>query len=462
VAGTADGVNTWDIALARVTADGTLDTSFDGDGLVTTSFSSTAEFGESVAIQPDGKILVFGSADVGANDDVAIARYLPNGALDTSFSGDGKLTLSYGSGNSSALHGVLQPDWKIVVAGESGIGAGVNFAAARLEGNTPPTNPASVLLTAMNEDAPAESNLGVLAASIVATSGATDLDSQALGIAVTAADNANGQWEYSTDGGGAWQAVSSVTTTSARLLAPAHRVRFVPNADFNSTIGPSPTISVKVWDQTSGTAGLTADTTVGSAFSGAAAMVTLPVTAVNDAPSFMLADTMVVRSEDVGAVMVSDFAIGIARGPATATDEAGQTLAFQVMVTGTTGGLAFASAPSISAATAALMFTPAANTHGTATVQVVLQDNGSSTPPNVNASAALMFTIDVAPVNDEQVVATNTGLMLAEGGTATITTARLQTTDIDDAASELMYTVTGGPYHGVLRVNGVPASEFTQ
>ena len=105
-------------------------------------------------------------------------------------------------------------------------------------------------------------------------------------------------------------------------------------------------------------------------------------------PSFALASTLVTADEDAGAVSVSGFATNIRPGPATATDEAGQVLVFQTTVIGTTGTLAFDVAPAIDPVTGDLSFTATADTNGTATIEVVLQDNGSGTPPNVNPSAA--------------------------------------------------------------------------
>jgi hypothetical protein len=65
--------------------------------------------------------------------------------------------------------------------------------------------------------------------------------------------------------------------------------------------------------------------------------------------------------------------------------------------------------------------------------------------------------------NDEQVLATNAGLVVQWGsGAAVIPTFALLTTDIDHAPAELVYTVTGGPSHGTLLVNSIPASQFSQ
>ncbi|MBV9280983.1 MAG: hypothetical protein JOZ41_12955 [Chloroflexi bacterium] len=102
----AGGENT-DFAIARFNANGTLDTSFGTGGTVTTEFfnpplAGAFEAADAVVVQPDGKILVGGSARQGqirlAPTETAIARYNPNGSLDASF-GSGGEVLANGIGN---------------------------------------------------------------------------------------------------------------------------------------------------------------------------------------------------------------------------------------------------------------------------------------------------------------------------------------------------------------------------
>ncbi len=64
-------------ALSRYNTNGSLDTTFNIDGKQTTDFSGYADYGNAVAIQPDGKILVAGYTWNGNDYDVALARYLP-------------------------------------------------------------------------------------------------------------------------------------------------------------------------------------------------------------------------------------------------------------------------------------------------------------------------------------------------------------------------------------------------
>jgi uncharacterized delta-60 repeat protein len=118
-----------DEAMAAVAAaaprEGDLDTSFSGDGKVTTTFGGT-DTAAALALQADGKIVVAGTS----NGNFALARYLATGALDTSFSGDGKVTTNFG-GDDRAYAVALQSDGKIVVAGTSND----NFALARYLAN---------------------------------------------------------------------------------------------------------------------------------------------------------------------------------------------------------------------------------------------------------------------------------------------------------------------------------------
>jgi uncharacterized delta-60 repeat protein len=116
-----------DFAIARYNPDGSLDTSFSGDGRQTTAFGGYAA-ADAVALQGDGRIVVAGSNQEPPNYDFALARYNPNGSLDSSFSGDGTQTTSFGDGRDLA-HGVaIQADGKIVAAGQGG---NSDFALAR-------------------------------------------------------------------------------------------------------------------------------------------------------------------------------------------------------------------------------------------------------------------------------------------------------------------------------------------
>jgi uncharacterized delta-60 repeat protein len=103
-------------ALARYNPDGTLDDTFGGDGTVTTPLGDIGAEAYGVAIQSNDKIVAAGRAWVNGQYRFVLARYRPNGELDTTFGGDGKVTTGFG-GNAGAGAIALQSDGKIVVAG---------------------------------------------------------------------------------------------------------------------------------------------------------------------------------------------------------------------------------------------------------------------------------------------------------------------------------------------------------
>ncbi len=125
-----------DFVLARYNADGTLDTSFATSGKVITDFSSANDIGNSIKVQSDGKILVAGTSGTDTvSDDFALARYNSNGTLDTTFNGAGKLTTDFG-GSESGMSVTILSDGKILVAGTSTLpGGNADFALARYNEN---------------------------------------------------------------------------------------------------------------------------------------------------------------------------------------------------------------------------------------------------------------------------------------------------------------------------------------
>jgi uncharacterized delta-60 repeat protein len=127
----AAGLSGSDFALARYNSDGSLDTAFDGDGKVTTDFAGPTDQAHAVAIQGDGKIVAAGFA--GSDFDFALARYNTDGSLDTTFGGDGKVTTDFaGSGSRDEAHAVaIQGDGKIVAAGLAVVSGIFDFALAR-------------------------------------------------------------------------------------------------------------------------------------------------------------------------------------------------------------------------------------------------------------------------------------------------------------------------------------------
>jgi uncharacterized delta-60 repeat protein len=123
-------------ALARYNPDGSLDSTFGSGGKVTTDFFGSGDQVNALALQPDGKIVAAGRANNQpiASDDFALARYNTDGSLDSSFGSGGKVTTDFGESSDTAKAIVLQSDGRIVVAGlvfRNGAPSTYNFAVAR-------------------------------------------------------------------------------------------------------------------------------------------------------------------------------------------------------------------------------------------------------------------------------------------------------------------------------------------
>src|SRR5688500_5455997 len=106
-------------AAAQLNANGTLDTTFGSGGMTTIDFGPTT-IGRDVAVQSDGRIVLAGNTFVGDptwNSDFAVARLTATGALDTTFSGDGKVTNDLTGFEETGNAVVVQTDGKIVVGG---------------------------------------------------------------------------------------------------------------------------------------------------------------------------------------------------------------------------------------------------------------------------------------------------------------------------------------------------------
>jgi uncharacterized delta-60 repeat protein len=115
IAGTAGPWNgPWDFGLVRLLPNGAPDTSFGGDGLVITDFGPS-EFGTSVILLGDGRIVLGGYTLLGLKD-FALVRYLPNGTLDRTF-GDGGLARADTGGPEIGEHAIQLPNGKLLVAG---------------------------------------------------------------------------------------------------------------------------------------------------------------------------------------------------------------------------------------------------------------------------------------------------------------------------------------------------------
>jgi uncharacterized delta-60 repeat protein len=138
VAAGASGVRGGAFSAVRYNPDGTLDPTFGGDGRVITHFTSGDDWAWDVALQADGKIVAAGVAGASSSNKVlALVRYNTNGTLDSGFSVDGRVTRNLTRGWDDASGVGIQADGKIVTAGAVG-GSGGRLLVSRFNDDGSP------------------------------------------------------------------------------------------------------------------------------------------------------------------------------------------------------------------------------------------------------------------------------------------------------------------------------------
>lgn len=121
-----------DVALARFLSNGRPDPDFGGgDGRVSADLGGT-DYAFDVAIQPNGRIVVAGERDLTNHSQFAVARFGTGGLLDPSFSGDGKAFVDFGTTFQGANALALGPRGTIVIGGFTSNGSTGRWAMARL------------------------------------------------------------------------------------------------------------------------------------------------------------------------------------------------------------------------------------------------------------------------------------------------------------------------------------------
>jgi ELWxxDGT repeat protein len=246
------------------------------------------------------------------------------------------------------------------------------------------------------------------------------------GIAITAVDNSNGTWQYSTDGGSTWTNIPSIGAGQGFVLAAdaadQTRIRFVPNADWNGTT----TITFRAWDQSDGASNASlvsippngtppSDT---SAYSANSATAQLTVTPVNDLPFASSTSTNWTNplQEDNFPPYPEITLTNLQPGPAVTgaqDDESSQTMTVTAtwnvpsalpgtFMYSTDGGVTFSATPPSGLAAGAnviVRFVPAPDATGSADIIITIQDTGG-TANGGQDSRAYTFPISIDPVND--------------------------------------------------------------
>jgi uncharacterized delta-60 repeat protein len=133
------------ITITAVAQPGSLDSTFSSDGKLVVPVGSADDYGKSVAIQADGKILVAGYSATGAGYDFSLLRFNSDGTTDNSFGSSGVVLTDFGGSTDEAYAVLVQPDGKIVVAGKgmatyTDDPSTYDFAVARYNANGTPDN----------------------------------------------------------------------------------------------------------------------------------------------------------------------------------------------------------------------------------------------------------------------------------------------------------------------------------
>jgi hypothetical protein len=194
--------------------------------------------------------------------------------------------------------------------------------------------------------------------------------------AISPGPNESGQtvsFTVTNDNNGLFSSQPAVSATGTLTYTP------VANASGSATV------SVVIKDN-GGTANGGVDTSAAQTF-------TTTVNSVNDVPSFTKGPNQTVN-EDAAAQTVNNWATNISPGPA---NESGQTVSFNI--TGNTNAALFSAGPAVSSS-GTLTYTPAAEANGSATITLVIKDDGGTANGGVDTSAAQTFTITVSSVND--------------------------------------------------------------
>ncbi|MBS0488250.1 MAG: hypothetical protein JSS13_12970 [Proteobacteria bacterium] len=142
-----DGLESW--RIARLNANGTVDTSFASNGMLDWNAGTTGTRAHAVAVRPDGRIVVGGNFQ----NEIEVAQFTPNGSPDPTFaSGEGYILLTPPAGDSNALSRlIIEPDGSIDIAGtyyanQSGFNSN-EFYFARISANGSTVEPFEYLFS---------------------------------------------------------------------------------------------------------------------------------------------------------------------------------------------------------------------------------------------------------------------------------------------------------------------------
>jgi uncharacterized delta-60 repeat protein len=123
------------VVVLRFLPDGSEDNSFGTNGSTTVNVDSYADYANAIVIDPNGGILLGGSYfnfSGGSGTDCMIIRFLQNGLVDTTFGDDGVFKTGVSSGTDMIQDMAITPDYKIVVSGSANYGVNFDFIVGQI------------------------------------------------------------------------------------------------------------------------------------------------------------------------------------------------------------------------------------------------------------------------------------------------------------------------------------------
>src|SRR5690554_4244257 len=126
----------YQMAAARINADGTVDNTFGSNGTVAFNIGDGNDFGSAVAVDDSGKILIGGHkwiSNIGLKLDLAVVRLNEDGTFDTSYGDNGVAIARVVDGSNYADDMLLQPDGKAIIAGYTALETVYDLAMARFD-----------------------------------------------------------------------------------------------------------------------------------------------------------------------------------------------------------------------------------------------------------------------------------------------------------------------------------------
>ena len=438
VAGETSNGSNFDFAVARLNADGSLDTSFDGDGRVTTAVGTSHDRARGVALQPDGRIVVGGMSTTGSANDFAIARYTPDGSLDTQFrvvnTLDGAPTYTEGGAAVVLDSDVGVFDAELRAAGSY---AGATLTLARNGGaSTQDLFSATGSLGALTEDGSL-----VVAGTTIGT--------------------------VTTNSGGTLVLTFNAGATNTLVNSAMQQIAYANNSD-------APPSSVQInWAFSDGNTGAQG---AGGALT-ATGSTTVSITAVNDAPTATIVPASYAANEQV-ALTLQGTGLSIADIDAgNAVVQATLSVGYGVLTvaSGTTGVTVSGSGTgtvTLSGTITQINSLLAGGSGGTLSYTANTDAPPASTTLTLTASdlgnagsggaktGTDTATIDITAVNDAPVF-NAASLSVSEGQTVTLSGANFGVTDPD--STTFIYTVSSvsGGYFQFSGNPGVAVTSFT-